>query len=283
MKVAVFSDVQGNLSAMEVVVEDILTWQPDLVVMNGDLINRGPLSREVLLLFERLRTAQGWLALKGNHEDFVLACREPAAPGPEQELRQFADWTLRQLGDTANLMLPWPDHLTFADPDARHWVHISHGTLAGNRRGISASVTDAQLKGQLPDDIDLLVTAHTHKVHQRLHQNARILNIGSVGSPFDGDVRASYGRLWFVDGLWHSQIQRLAYDRERAEQDFYHSGFLDEAGPLGLVIFEEWKRAELLMSGWKKAYLEAVQGGAISLEDSVRRFLQGLSGGTGGV
>jgi hypothetical protein len=44
MKIAVFSDAQGNLPAMEAVMEDILAWGPDLVVMNDDLVNRGPLS-----------------------------------------------------------------------------------------------------------------------------------------------------------------------------------------------------------------------------------------------
>ncbi|NJO56069.1 MAG: metallophosphoesterase, partial [Rhodospirillales bacterium] len=38
MKVAIFSDVQANLPAMEVAVERILDWDPDLVVMDGDLV-----------------------------------------------------------------------------------------------------------------------------------------------------------------------------------------------------------------------------------------------------
>ena len=44
MKIAVFSDVQGNLAAFETVVEHIQAWRPDLVLMNGDLVNRGPSS-----------------------------------------------------------------------------------------------------------------------------------------------------------------------------------------------------------------------------------------------
>lgn len=276
MKVAVFSDVQGNLPAMEAVVEDILSWNPDLVVMDGDLVNRGPCSKAVLLLFEQLRREQGWLALKGNHEDFVLACQQPARSGPETDLRQFADWTLRQLGDAVQLMADWPDHLTFSGPGDEHWVHVSHGTLSGNRCGISASVSDERLAGQLPEAIDLLVTAHTHKVHERIYQDTAILNIGSVGSPFDGDVRASYGRLWFENSGWHSQIRRLDYDRARAERDFHESGFLAEAGPLARIIFEEWKRAELLMSGWKWGYQQAVQAGDMSLEDSVASYMASL-------
>ena len=39
MKIAVFSDVQGNLPAMEATVEHIRAWRPDLVILNGDLVN----------------------------------------------------------------------------------------------------------------------------------------------------------------------------------------------------------------------------------------------------
>lgn len=276
VKVAVFSDVQGNLPAMEILVEDILDWDPDLVVMNGDLINRGPCSKAVLLLFEEIRREHGWLALKGNHEDFVLACQQPANAGPEADLRQFADWTFRQLGQSVHLLADWPDHLTFSEPGCKHWVHVSHGTLKGNRSGISASVSDHRLAGQLPEGIELLVTGHTHKVFERHFQGIHILNTGSVGSPFDGDVRASYGRLWFDGSAWQTHIRRLPYDRVRAEQDFHSSGFLAEAGPLGRIMYEEWKRAELLMSGWKRGYQAAVQAGDMSLEDSVASYMASL-------
>lgn len=276
MKIAVFSDVQGNLPALETVMEDILIWDPELVILNGDLVNRGPLSLDCLLRFEEMRQARGWVALKGNHEDYVLHCRWPAENALEAELRRFADWTCHQLGQHGALIANWADHLTLAAEGSNQWIHVTHGTLGGNRRGISQSVTDEQLADQLPEDIELFVTAHTHKVHQRIYGTTRILNIGSVGSPFDGDPRASYGRLTFRANRWHSEIIRLAYDRARCERDFHQSGFLVEGGPLARVIFQEWKRAELLMPRWKQGYLDAVTGGTISLERSIQAFLDGL-------
>lgn len=273
MKVAVFSDVQGILPAMEVVVEDILGWDPDLVVMNGDLVNRGPLNLACLHLFQEQQRRHGWLPLKGNHEEYVLHCRQPPENGIEAEMRQFADWTLRQMGDDALAMEEWPDHLTFQGPDSGAWVHVTHGTLLGNRKGISASVTDDRLIGALPEGIELFVTAHTHKPLQRRFEGIRILNVGSVGSPFDGDVRASYGRLIFDGQTWHEEIIRLAYDRERAARDFHESGFLEQAGPLARIIHAEWQRAELLMPLWKRAFQGDVLEGRVGLEEAVGRFL----------
>lgn len=276
MKVAVFSDVQGNLAAMEVVVADILAWSPDLVVMNGDLVNRGALSLDCLELFESMQQQHGWLPTKGNHEEYVLHCRQPPEDEIEAEMRQFADWTYRQMGESVHRIDSWPDHLTFHAPDSDRWVHVTHGTMAGNRSGISQSVPDDTLPQKLPDDIELFITSHTHKPLERDFKGTRIVNVGSVGSPFDGDIRAAYGRFTFFDGRWHIDIVRLDYDRERADRDFVESGFMQGAGPLARIIYEEWRRADLLIPHWTKQYQTAVNNGDLSLDQAVSLFLRDL-------
>lgn len=278
MRVAVFSDVQGNLPAMEAAVEHILAWQPDLVIMAGDLVNRGPRSDACLARFEALREERGWLPVRGNHEDWVLHCgRSEPADAHEADMRRMADWTRARLAALAPVMADWPDHLCFHGAPAHTWVHVTHGSLAGNRDGISASVADEALAGKLPEDIALFVTAHTHKPLLRRYRGVDILNVGSVGSPFDGDVRASYGRLELRDGRWRARIERIPYDRAAAERDFVDSGFLDQAGPLARIVLDEWRSARLLMPAWHRRYREAVRAGDIGLEESVDEFLRDVS------
>lgn len=278
MKVAILSDVQGNLPAFEAVVEDILGWNAELVIVAGDLLNRGPDSRGCLDLFHQLQREHRWIALRGNHEDYLLHCSKSQPESPQEaELRRFADWSLEQLNpaDLAGIQA-WADHLEFSDPECCSWVHVTHGTLAGNRDGISQSVSDDSLAGKLPPETDLFVTAHTHKPLQRALQETRILNVGSVGSPFDRDVRASYARLTFVDGYWHSRIRRIAYDRQRTQLSFEQSGFLDQAGPLAALIHHEWQQAEMFMARWNRQYRAAVLAGEITAADAVNRFLAAL-------
>ena len=277
MKVAVFSDVQGNLPAMQAVIDDILEWRPDLVILNGDLVNRGPRSLECLKAFETLRRERHWLPVRGNHEDFVLYCRDSQPPSAaEGELRRFTDWTAAQLGAAATALEDWPDHLTFAAPQSDDWVHVTHGTLAGNRDGITAERPDDQLAGRFPADLRLFVTAHTHRPVERWLDGLPILNVGSVGSPFDGDVRASYARLQHYGGRWHWQVQRLSYDRATAERDFHDSGFVEQGGPLARLILEEWRRAALFMVAWNRRFRAAVLAGEIDLARAVDDFLADL-------
>lgn len=277
MKVAVFSDVQGNLPAMEVAVDSILAWDPDMVVMAGDLINRGPSSRACLDLFDALRRERGWLPVKGNHETWVLRCgRERPIDTFDADMRRFADHAFREIAEVEDALLGWPDHLSFHAGSAHSWVHVTHGSMVGNRDGISASVPDEDLPERLPRDIALFVCGHTHAPLERRLGDMQILNVGSVGSPFDGDVRACYGQLELYDGRWRTRVLRLPYDRARTERDFLDSGFLDQGGPLARIIFEEWRHARLLMPTWHRRYRQAVRSGEISLEQAVTEFLRSL-------
>jgi len=277
MKVAVFSDVQGNLPALEVAVKHILDWGPDMVVMAGDLVNRGPSSRACLDLFDPLRRERGWLPLQGNHEAWVLRCgRERPFDPLDADMRRIADWTFNQIAEIEDALLGWPDHLSFHADAEDSWVHVTHGSMAGNRAGVSASVSDQDLFDRLPQDVALFVGAHTHKPMERRLGSTKILNVGSVGSPFDGDVRASYGQLEHRNGHWRTRILRLAYDRARTERDFLESGFIEQGGPLARIIFEEWRQARVLLAGWHRRYREAVQSGETTLERAVADFLRSL-------
>jgi len=277
MKVAVFSDVQANLPAMETAIEHIETWRPDLVIMAGDLINRGPDSLGCLDLFDQKRRKSGWLPVNGNHEAWVQHCaaHEPVSPG-EREIRRFADFAWRQIAERAAALRNWPDHLCLHPPGSDAWLHVTHGTMASNRDGITPGTSDESLIGKLPEGVALFVTGHTHRPHQRRTQGMDVVNVGSVGSPFDGDPRASYGQFTWHRGRWHTQLERFPYDRERAARDFEDSGFLDQGGPLAQLVYMEWQRAQLLMPGWRRRYQQPVLDGAITLQASMDDYLASL-------
>ena len=274
MRVVIFSDVQANLPALEEAIELILRWAPDLVIMDGDLVNRGPKSLACLELFDQLRRTRGWLPVQGNHETWILRCGREAPSSPlDADLRRFADWTYAQIEPRLAALQDWPDHLCFHGEGAHSWVHVTHGTMAGNRDGIGINVPDEALRGKLPPDIALFVTAHTHRPLERVLDGTPILNVGSVGSPFDGDPRGSYAQLEWRGGRWHTEIRRFAYDRVRADREFLDSGFIEEGGPLARILYEEWRQARPLMSAWRRDFEPAVLAGARPAGPAVDEFL----------
>src|SRR3954453_15545236 len=77
MRVALVSDVHGNLAALEAVIADLRRRDADLIVHGGDLALMGPRPAEVV---DRIREL-GWPGVVGNTDE-VLWC-------PDEHERQL--------------------------------------------------------------------------------------------------------------------------------------------------------------------------------------------------
>jgi putative phosphoesterase len=275
VKIAVISDIHGNLPALETVTADIEQWQPDCVVVDGDIVNRGPLSREALEWVLARHESDAWQLVRGNHEDYILECAAANGriTGPEYEVQQFAYWAYRQVADYVPILANMPDQFSVCAPDGSE-LRVMHGSMRDNRDGVYPQTTDTELRTQIAPAPRIFVTGHTHRPLIREIDGTTVVNIGSVGAPFDGDRQLSYGRFtWSAAAGWHAEIVRLPYDFARVEQDYAHSGFLAGAGPLAQLMLVELRRAGGLVYRWATRYQDAVMAGQISMEESVRAVL----------
>jgi len=276
MKLAVLSDIHGNVPALAAVLDDIERWGADRLIVNGDLVSRGPYSLECLRLLQA--RVPGVHMLTGNHETYVLRCAdEPADPeGPTREIDRFADWALRQLGAAVDEIRTWDDHLDLTDLEGGATVHVTHGSRLGNRDGISARTRDDDLPAKLGEPRALFIGSHTHRPLLRHFNGTLVVNTGSVGQPMDGDPRAAYGRFTLRGGRWQAEIARVAYDKAQAERDFVGSGFLAGAGPMARLIYLEVRQSRAHVGPWRNKYLEAVKLRALSVTASVDAYLRAL-------
>ncbi|MCA9919853.1 MAG: metallophosphoesterase family protein [Anaerolineales bacterium] len=274
MKIAVISDIHGNMPALETVTADIEKWQPDQVIVDGDIVNRGPLSRASLEWVLARQAQDGWHIVKGNHEDYVLECANSKAVGPEFEVRQFAHWAYEQVVEYVPVIAQFPEQKSVFAPDGSE-LRVVHGSMRDNRDGIYPQTTDKELREQIAPPPAVFVTGHTHRSLIRQIDETTVVNIGSVGASFDGNRALSYGRFtWQANTGWTAEIVRLPYDYERIEADYLTSGFLDGAGPMAQLMLVELRRAGGLVYRWATRYQDAVLAGKISLKESVRQVLQ---------
>src|SRR5476649_1408339 len=66
-RIAIFSDVHGNLPALQVVLNDIKTRKVDQIYCLGDLVDFAPWSNEVIDLIRSSRIP----CLMGNHDERI--------------------------------------------------------------------------------------------------------------------------------------------------------------------------------------------------------------------
>lgn len=274
MKVAILADIHANLVALQTVAEHVACWQPDAVAVAGDIVNRGPRSLECLQFVENKRQTEGWLVVKGNHEDYVISYDRPETTpsGRLFEIFQVAYWSYQQLnGDVASLKaLPFQVEV---DTPGNGEFRVVHASMLSNRNGIFPDTSDAHLRRKIGPPPAVLAVGHTHVPLVRTIDDTLVVNAGAVGLPFDGDWRASYAQLEWCGGAWSARIVRLEYDRQQAERDFFETGFVEEAGPLALLILDELRTARSRLYQWTVEYQQPTLDGEISLEDAVHNFL----------
>lgn len=275
MKIALLSDIHGNLPALEAVTADVEAWQPDMTIVDGDVVNGGPSSRACWHFVKRQQQARNWHVLRGNHEDYVVEWTNPHLPrrGPEYELSRLSHWTYSQLNGEVAELAALPDRFGYEAADGSSMLVI-HASIWGSRAGIYPSTPEEEMKHKIAPYPTVFITAHTHVPFVRQLGGTLLMNIGAVGLPGDGDWNASYGRLtWSRTRGWQAEIRRVAYNREQTERDFVSSGFLAEAGPGAMLTLVELRSARDAKTKWTRQYGQRVRAGQIKMEAAVQQFL----------
>jgi predicted phosphodiesterase len=91
-RLAVLSDIHGNLPALEAVLADMKPFAVDQVVIAGDVVNWGPFSADVM---ERV-TCENWAIIRGNNEFYLLEYNTPRQPEHWQSYT-LLPWLYHQL------------------------------------------------------------------------------------------------------------------------------------------------------------------------------------------
>lgn len=222
MRLAVLSDVHGNLPALEAVLADLQAQgAPDAIWVLGDLVAFCPWPNQTLAC---LRALPEVAFVQGNTDRYLVTGRRPLIPvrSPDEWARMAAflevrdalfRWTVERLS--------WEDYGFLRDLPVRVEQEIpGYGSLLG----VHAAPGDdeANLLAETPDEairpylggVDgrLLVYGHTHRPLERVVDGVRLVNVGSVGLPLDGHPRPAYGLFDFQGRRCQVAIRRVEYD-----------------------------------------------------------------------
>jgi len=246
-RIAVISDIHGNVPALEAVLADLAGQAPDEVLVGGDLVGRGPQGSAVVRRIADL----GWPVIQGNHEEYVLGFRRGEIPEEWRHAGEWAAarWMAAELGDEeAELIGRLPFSITSRLAPG---LRLVHGTPTTTREGIGPWLSDARLSEHLAEiDERLLVCAHTHRPLHRDLAGGTVVNVGSVGLPFNGDRRAQYAIFEHDEdepGAWRVELRQVDYDVEETLEIYERTGFLAEGGITARLLRLELEHASPLL------------------------------------
>ena len=223
-RIAVLSDVHGNLPALEAVLAEIRAERPDAVLVAGDLVLNGPDPAAVVDALRALE-ADGAAIVSGNTDiavaDFDYGAAFPhyqdgvprrrsgrRGVGPRRAGRRAA-----RRGSAG-----CPPSAACAPPTTR-WSSSSTPPRARQTRGFDQAL-DANVifERAAATDARVICVGHTHIPEVRDLGWKVIVNDGSAGYVFDGDPTASWASLTIVDGEVHAEIRRTDVRRADGRQ-----------------------------------------------------------------
>lgn len=203
MRIAILSDVHGNLLALDAVMTDIESQSPDEVWCGGDIGWVGPWASECI---ERVRAA-GWPTVKGNTDVWITGDPQTVEdPAERTELEAIAE-----------------QH-AISDQDAQWLLNLPLGYSGKGSVLLVHGTPNSPFVGPMPDDAatefdpylgqaSLVVYGHVHRAFvRRLADGTIVCNTGSVGLPMDGPT-ASYLLIDRKGPDITLRHRRVAFDR----------------------------------------------------------------------
>jgi predicted phosphodiesterase len=237
MRIAVVSDIHGNLTALKAVLKDLRETAPDVIFHGGDLAASGSRPAEIVDCIRDL----GWLGVVGNADELLFAPesleafarQSTAPPAIWSAVREMAAATRAALGAER---LAWLRGL----PGVQVYgsMALVHASPKSCWVAPGPEASDAALEAVYgPLGRPVAVYGHIHSAYIRSGPAMTVVNTGSVSLSYDGDPRAAYLLLddFLLDDFLLDDskpvIRRVEYDVDReiktlVDGDFPHAGWL---------------------------------------------------------
>jgi putative phosphoesterase len=236
VRIAIVSDIHGNLTAFEAVLEDLRQTAPDLIFHGGDLPHGGSSPAEIV---DGIRDL-GWQGVLGNTDEMLFdpeslktfASRLPQLQPMFAAIEEMAITTCEALGEER---IAWLRGLPLVQKHGR--IALVHASPESTWRSPGLEATDAELESVYSSlGQPIVVYGHIHRSFIRSVSGMTVINTGSVSLSYDGDRRAAYLLLDDCKPI----IRRVEYDVDREIKALSHCGLphsdwiaktLESAGP----------------------------------------------------
>lgn len=219
MKVAVISDIHGNMQALEAVLADIKADSCDKILCLGDLAMAGPEPAKTIELIKRMYE-NGEIELIQGNTDEMIATPDTSIPYVKEKfpimgnaLENDVKIIPQNLKDFLK-ELPAQKELIFDGVK----VLMVHGSPRKNDENISPDLPLSKIEEMIENtDANLILCGHTHiPCGYQTSKKQTVVNDGSVGRPFTPKPDACYAIIDFKDGTFEVEHKFVDYDREKA-------------------------------------------------------------------
>lgn len=236
MRLAVISDIHGNLTALNTALEDLqVAGGADKLWVLGDHAAMGPHPAECVRRLQDLIDVWGEKNIgfiSGNTDRYLVRGIRPASkPAENQEdlvklvsfRRRWAarmEWTLEQLSFSDYEWLTKLRHELDLEVPGYGFVLGYHGTPGEDEGYLFPSTPLEEADDAMLDrEGHLGIGGHIHQQMDRQLTRWRVINVGSVGLSFEMPTKAQYGIFTFEGDDVQVDLRAIPYDVEAVIAD----------------------------------------------------------------
>lgn len=222
MKIAVISDIHGNMEAVNAVMEDIKEEKCDKLFILGDFAMAGPEPKETIKYFMNRDAEQSIEMIQGNTDLMIvdynqdlynkLSKKAPIMANALQNDVELLDITektfLKNLPAQKELMI---EGVTFL---------LVHGSPRKNNEDISEEIPMDEIENMLKDvTAQVVLCGHTHiPCGFQTKSGKTIVNVGSIGRPFTPEAKSCYLLINVENGKCVFEHKFVEYDNKKASE-----------------------------------------------------------------
>lgn len=248
MKIAVISDIHGNMQALEAVLVDIKKEKCEKIFCLGDLAMAGPEPVKTIETIKKLyddSKDENFVLIQGNTDEMIgnyspeiLERVKSAFPIMGSALENDAKIISDELKEFLKNLPPQKD----LEIDGVK-VLLVHGSPRKNDENISPDLPIEKIEEIIAGtDADVIFCGHTHiPCGYQTKNKQTVVNDGSVGRPFTPNPQACYVVADFNQGSFEIMHKFISYDKEKASEILSKRDFVGAEKLAKILIKPEFR------------------------------------------
>lgn len=239
MKIAVISDIHGNMDALDAVMKDITTEQCEKIFVLGDYAMAGPEPSKTVDWFFKKQFNPDFKLIQGNTDLMIADYNEELYLGLKSKAPIMAEALQNDISLLNSLQKDFLKNLPVQLEIEEEGVKflLVHGSPRKNNEDILPDTPLEDVEKMLENvDADIVLCGHTHlPCGFQTSTKKTVVNVGSVGRPFTNDPKSCYLKITVENGKTLFEHRFVDYDKEIASNKLRNRAF-DGAGKLADML-----------------------------------------------
>lgn len=240
MKIAVISDIHGNMDAIEAVMADIKKRECDKIFVLGDYAMAGPEPVEAVNYFMKQKDNSQFKMIQGN-TDLMIADYTEAL---YSSLKEKAPVMAEALKNDVEIITPkekeflknLPAQLEITEGGVNFL--LVHGSPRHNNEDILSTTPLEEIEKMLENvEADVVLCGHTHIPCGFQTSNKKtVVNAGSIGRPFTPEPKSCYLTIEVENSQCTFEHHFVSYNKECASEKLKKRKFQGSDKLAGMLL-----------------------------------------------